>query len=289
VDHNNSLRGRRKPVEFFQEKPSLEDLNQLLKPIKDATNLFQSNDVTACSVFWKLGKMITDIQQYTGIEFRDLQNGLLTECKNRLHVYGSDEAFLFASLLDPRQKRFVFEETFREKYADFLRIPCYDFIREKFVKELNSTIYDNSGSVRPSQEKRRRNETVVNAFQDELMSFMNVEQNPPTDGADHVPDELSTYMSETLSRMEPLRFWKANESKFPRLAAAARRFLAVPASSSDVERLFSIAGALQRARRARLNCSTIEDLLLYRDYRLAEILRTEKVCVRSAVDVDAEC
>jgi hypothetical protein len=40
----------------------------------------------------------------------------------------------------------------------------------------------------------------------------------------------------------PLSWWLQNEAKYPRLAYLARNYLAVPASSATVERIFSRAG-----------------------------------------------
>ncbi|CAG7730152.1 unnamed protein product, partial [Allacma fusca] len=51
----------------------------------------------------------------------------------------------------------------------------------------------------------------------------------------------------------------------------ARIYLGFPASSGSAERLFSIAGVLQRSRRSRLKWSTIEQLLCYRELRLSQI------------------
>ena len=86
--------------------------------------------------------------------------------------------------------------------------------------------------------------------------------------------ELEIYLDEcTVDRnSDPLHFWRDNESRFPALSSMAKKYLAVPASSGDVERLFSIAGSLQRARRSRLVSTRLEKLLLYREFRLPSIV-----------------
>ena len=43
---------------------------------------------------------------------------------------------------------------------------------------------------------------------------------------------------------DPLSFWKDNESTYPNLAELAKKYLAIPASSAPVERLFSIGGKI---------------------------------------------
>ena len=38
---------------------------------------------------------------------------------------------------------------------------------------------------------------------------------------------------------DPLLFWKENETKYPELSKLAKKFLGVPASDADVERMFT--------------------------------------------------
>lgn len=64
----------------------------------------------------------------------------------------------------------------------------------------------------------------------------------------------------------PLLFWKQNSSLFPVLSSLAKFYLAIPATSANVERLFSIAGAIARARRSSLSLTTLQMILGYREY-----------------------
>jgi hypothetical protein len=225
--------------------------------------------------------MITQVQEYTGNEFQDLKQALLRECRNRLSVCGNDDAFVFAAILDARQKFFVFEDGFREKFAGFLAIPELCTAKSKFISEMKSPNYDYVASVGPSQESVQRNPAVVSSSHDEILSFMNVQVS--THQENSITDEFQGYIAEQRSSLQPLQYWKQHGVRFPRIAAIARRYLSIPASSSDVERLFSVAGALQRARRASLCCSTIEDLLLYRDYRLHELTQNGRTTVAAQV------
>ena len=60
---------------------------------------------------------------------------------------------------------------------------------------------------------------------------------------------------------DPLQWWKKWGSKFPNLAQLARRYLAMPATSAPVERLFSVAGLVATAKRSRLAPSTVSLLV----------------------------
>ena len=54
-----------------------------------------------------------------------------------------------------------------------------------------------------------------------------------------------------------LMWWKTHAVRFPYLSRLARRYLAMPATSASVERLFSVAGQVVTAKRASLDPSTV--------------------------------
>jgi hypothetical protein len=55
-----------------------------------------------------------------------------------------------------------------------------------------------------------------------------------------------------------LMWWKVHAVRFPYLSRLARRYLAMPATSASVERLFSVSGqVVVTAKRARLDPSTV--------------------------------
>jgi len=70
---------------------------------------------------------------------------------------------------------------------------------------------------------------------------------------------------------QPLGFWEANEKTFPILAELASKFLVIPATSGAIERLFSVAGALGRARRSRITVSLMEKCLMMRQHLVNSI------------------
>jgi hAT family protein len=64
-------------------------------------------------------------------------------------------------------------------------------------------------------------------------------------------DELQLYFSLPCAdeKTEPLKWWKINESQFPKLARIARDYLAIPATSVPAEQSFSISKNLITERR----------------------------------------
>ena len=57
-------------------------------------------------------------------------------------------------------------------------------------------------------------------------------------------------------------FWKNNEYKFLELARLAKKFLGVPASEAEVERMFNISGHIFNSKRRSLNYENLVFLKL---------------------------
>jgi len=79
--------------------------------------------------------------------------------------------------------------------------------------------------------------------------------------------EAEVYLSLPQMDLSALRdedvldWWKIYQTKFPNLSKMARQFLALPASSARVERLFSRSGEMHGDKRKRLKKETLQSLL----------------------------
>jgi len=68
---------------------------------------------------------------------------------------------------------------------------------------------------------------------------------------------------EPVRQDNPAAFWASPlADSYPILRRLAKKYLSIPATSASVERLFSVAGAIIRARRSSLAAATVESLLL---------------------------
>ena len=76
-------------------------------------------------------------------------------------------------------------------------------------------------------------------------------------------EELASYFAEDDTDLfsNPLLWWRINETRFPRIAKIARRYLTIPASSIPSERVFSTAGNIVSAKRNRLSSSNVDKLI----------------------------
>lgn len=74
-------------------------------------------------------------------------------------------------------------------------------------------------------------------------------------------DELDSYLRCTEQCDDILVYWRQKVAVWPRLATIARHFLAIPATETSSERVFSLAGRTMEDRRSQLSVDAVDDLL----------------------------
>ena len=74
-------------------------------------------------------------------------------------------------------------------------------------------------------------------------------------------NEVDCYMSSSDTCDDLLTYWRERTQKWPKLSSVARKYLAIPASSTSSERSFSIAGLTINDRRSQLSSDVVDDLL----------------------------
>jgi hypothetical protein len=91
----------------------------------------------------------------------------------------------------------------------------------------------------------------------------------PIDQKSPIELEITRYLELTpkasSADVDVLAWWKAQASQLPLMAEMARKVLAIPASSSSSERVFSTSGDVVTAKRTNLDPATVERLVFYHD------------------------
>jgi hypothetical protein len=93
---------------------------------------------------------------------------------------------------------------------------------------------------------------------------------------------IGAYLQRTIDNEEsaadcdPLAWWKRAAPDFPCLAEFASRYLAVPATTAESERLFSLSGAVVSPMRTRLSPERVNQLVTTRAYYLTSERATRK-------------
>ncbi len=156
----------------------------------------------------------------------------------------NEDVILVSTFLDPRLGIFSFEDDKKDMIKER--------VKALLVKQLGRTALNIVGHL---NEKIRKNEkeSIFSFYGEEEEEIAVLEKDPTiTIVNDYI--KLSNASRRALPNdLCPLAFWKDHEYKFPELAAIARKFLSVQASSAAFERMFSIAGIIQNAKRRSMS------------------------------------
>lgn len=87
--------------------------------------------------------------------------------------------------------------------------------------------------------------------------------------------EIESYLAQPRESdsCDILCYWYTRSREFPILSSLAKKYLAIPATTGSVERLFSMTGSIARARRARTTPKTFENIMLYKESRENQLFK----------------
>lgn len=213
----------------------LEELVEILSPFETVTDLLQGEVTATASMVLPCINQLFALLDDLYTKFPNQVVGCLRDIsKVRLAKYSETDFFHIATYLDPRFK------------ASFMNSDA----REQLSRLLPPSNLHSDDSSPPS--KRPRFFTVLS-------------QTPSTH---KTKSEIDLYEEEPLEleNVCPLSYWRVNTEKFPLLSSLARVYLAPPASSAPVERLFSIDDKAFCPDMCRLGDCTFNNLMLVRAY-----------------------
>jgi hypothetical protein len=204
-----------------------------------------------------------------------LRRELLGELEFRLNAVlaARGEAYIVAQALDPRWKCGRFPKDF---VGRVLRSHCSACDVEGHPHGNDPIVDITDSGAGPSGEcgnprKHRRFLEWVRRANAESSSSTETSSN-----ADRKRLELELETERLLSlpreglHVDPLAWWRKHEKEFPLLSRLARKYLAIPATSASVERLFSTAGYFAGNRRSKLQPAILDDLLVLRSWLTKE-------------------
>ena len=111
-------------------------------------------------------------------------------------------------------------------------------------------------------------EVAVSA-DDPPISFEGLQENQPTDSQPVAEPSLSSGSQESAEdgvnlSYNPVLYWKVNAHRFPFLSEVAKDIFGIPASSGNIEMVFSITSDILCAKRNRLKPDFFEKLLFFK-------------------------
>ena len=177
-----------------------------------------------------------------------------------------DSPLVLAAALDPHFRKLTF-------FSDEEQDTVYGVLVEKAsALECSCSSAGTSDEPSPPPVKKKKPNVL-----DRLLG----EEVDRDDENTSVSEEITLFMQERpIKRKEyPLSWWRGNAIRFPHLAILARRYLAIPATSTASDRVFSVAGIVVDKRWCALTVEMIDALVfLHKNSHLFSLTSELPVC-----------
>lgn len=220
------------------------EITEALSPFQLATDQCQGqNVVTASLVLPCIRGLRAELADLSTTYKSKFVSTLASSIDSRLGVYEHMESFQLAAVLDPRWK--------------------VDWCTPEEVKDLTDLLSDKVSALLPKPETNVTSSPPKKKCK--LFRFMS-STSSKSSSSSSAQAQVDNYLAETPAAedTDPLMYWKSNKPSYPELTTLALRYLAIPASSAPVERLFSIAGKVFRPDRCLLSDIRFEQLMFLR-------------------------
>uniref|UniRef100_A0A8D8YQC9 Zinc finger BED domain-containing protein 1 n=1 Tax=Cacopsylla melanoneura TaxID=428564 RepID=A0A8D8YQC9_9HEMI len=196
-------------------------------------------------------------------EITELASTLYDQCQDGFHEYAINTLLHEASLLDPRFKKFAFEDndTFEEAKAAIIANGS------SILESNNATPSDetNTSACSSLTSSGAATFNISNSYSlwedfDEKVSSLSKDESHATS---RIVIEVDKYLLEPIiPRSEnPLAWWELNKKVYPTLYTLMKRRLSIQATSVPSERLFSKTGEIMKTKRSRLTSKRLEELV----------------------------
>ncbi|KAJ5982209.1 hypothetical protein N7451_012309 [Penicillium sp. IBT 35674x] len=265
IEHQNQF-----PPFLSEDWPQLQQLELILSKFDEFTLLVsrrQSQISLAIPIYYELHDMLEDAASAQG-EFSDISSDIaaavsagMKKYKKYYELMDSQDAYYIALILDPRFKTLLLEKELGEMTAPKVIRTVKETLHMQYPSkqspDLPATETD-QGTKRQNLEAR-----VLQKLQPQVTQRSDV---------DRYFEEGVVTVDESITKQEDWLFswWNMHKDEYPRMAAAARDYLGIPAAEVAVERMFSHGRDLIGLRRHALNGETIRKLTLLRDIYLSE-------------------
>ena len=131
----------------------------------------------------------------------------------------------------------------------------------------SSSKMDTTGSGTETKKTESGDSKAVKADADQKRQAGYPTDSDSDDEEDPITQEWKSYLKQKdicWVTGDPYGWWRENKLKFPHLAPLARKYLALPATSTESERLFSAAGFMMNKRRSSLKSDNLNMMLFIR-------------------------
>lgn len=254
----------------------LEELEQALRPFECASTYLSGEPYVTVSALPPLVKGLLRSTQNTAFDTTPVQAFQAAAAQEMATRWKMDISFtgdaantsVIAAALDPRFRKLKFLSP-KEGLEVQLKVQELALQRKRSetdqVDQQHANLAQNAAT-----DISEKNVSLLDSLLGSDSDTSNSEEDNG-DGEDSISqmvrNEMLMYFGEqSLGKTEsPLKWWKANEARFPTLAMVAKSFLCVPVTSIPSERLFSAAGNIVTKTRASLSAEHV-DMLTFLHY-----------------------
>ncbi|CAK1584211.1 unnamed protein product [Parnassius mnemosyne] len=178
---------------------------------------------------------------------------LLSEISTRFSNLEQSRTYTVAMFLDPRYKLYFESENVADNTKKHIIGLVTTIINENERCQSSASTYD-----KPDNQEKKSNSLIWKHYNKQM-------QNVRPAGTAHSRAIIETqkYLDDAVLSpdMDPLEWWRMNQTIYLNLAKLAKIKLNAMASSVPCERLFSVAGNILTERRTRLGSRKVEQLL----------------------------
>jgi hypothetical protein len=189
----------------------------------------------------------------------------------------SSEVYRIAMVLHPRHKLAYFKNAnWESEWIDTAEaLICEEFTRSYSMMD------DDDAIIEITDESIKGNKSG-NIF-DNMTALA-----PPR--ADQLRSEIDCYLSVDIEQTDDaVRWWHERRAIYPKLSCMAIDYLTIPATSVDVERVFSHGRLLLSHVRSRLSVQSTRALLCLGNWSMLNLIKSDDVKkIRSLPDIEGE-
>uniref|UniRef100_UPI00398F62E0 E3 SUMO-protein ligase ZBED1-like n=1 Tax=Pristiophorus japonicus TaxID=55135 RepID=UPI00398F62E0 len=258
-----------------QQWKLLQDLLPILRTLKVASSfLGEEQNASVSSLMPCLHGVMTALMHHhgdPGCIVKMVSTKIRAEIGKRWHLPEEQELLenpaIVASFLDPRFKdlRFLNPEARDEVHNKVKNMLSGSACRPRSPSPSSSSSSDGERGS-----KRQGGRDPGQCQYDLLFG------EDPSESLPEIHQQLEGYLSEPLRRRhtDPFNWWRGNEHRFPAVAALARRYLAIPATSVSATAPFFSPGALPNHTRPPLPPDLVDQVVfLHKNFDYVESLK----------------
>ncbi|EED15823.1 hypothetical protein TSTA_009450 [Talaromyces stipitatus ATCC 10500] len=221
------------------------------------------------AIYYQLFDLLQEVQEREG-KFKDFDADVANAAKSAMRKYDKYYTLMddlcdilyITMLLDPRFKKLVLEHELRDEAQDIITA-MQEQLEIQYPITHKPELFIASEEPGPSVTLQNPDKTIVSEMISKIKAKSQKSAEKPSDIARYLNSDVVEF--DEKKRDWIYTWWRGHIDEYPRMAAAARDYLAVPAAEVNIERLFNTGRDLLGLRRWSLSSGTMRKLLILKD------------------------